>query len=468
MKAQPIQILLFLVIFEAANAQQTNEVSPFDGSHWDVVLEHPDMKKITVEKDVPYWSDGHRILHFDVFLPLGIKPGENRPAVVFLNGIGDQPDERPLRQTPIYTSWARLIAAQGFVAITMESEVNRIQESFTEFFNYLGQNASRHHIDSRAIGVQAFSANCREATAFIMREDAFPGIKAGVMYYGMMPSGPFRHDLPVLFVVAGLDIRQDNYLGLWAEVLKNKSPWTITLATEMPHAFDAFSDTDASKRMIMTTLSYWMNQLGPVPPSSTPPSAERAIVAMRYEDSAKMLQLMREWMAQHPGTRDPYALSAYASALIESKHFAEAEEYLKKSIRLDPSKKGNYLNMVVVSYALGNTKDATANLLLYEKNSTPEGFTYGYIANRLFEINKFREAAENYQRAISFPNPHPFIFYNLACCYAMLGDKDQAFRNLDKAVALKFSNRNTYESDERLATLRIDSRWIGLLAKIDK
>ena len=236
----------------------------------------------------------------------------------------------------------------------------------------------------------------------------------------------------------------------------------------MPHAFDAFSDTDVSKRMIMTTLSYWMNQLGPVRPSSNPPSPERAIVAARYEDTAKMLQLMRQWMAQHPDTRDPYALSAYASALVDSKNFAEAEKYLKKSIQLDPSRKGNYLNLVVVSYALGNSKDASANLLLYEKNSTPEGFTYGYIANRLIEINKFREAAENYERAISFPNPHSFIYYNLACCYAMLGDKDLAFRNLMKAVELKFSNKAGYGSDERLRTLQTDSRWKELLAKLDR
>ncbi len=218
----------------------------------------------------------------------------------------------------------------------------------------------------------------------------------------------------------------------------------------------------------MTTLSYWMNQLGTVPPSSSPPSPERAIVAARYEDTAKMLQLMREWMAQHPDTRDPYALSAYASALVDTKNFAEAEKYLKKSIQLDPSKKGNYLNMVVVSYAMGNTKDASANLSLYEKNSTPEAFTYGYIANRLIEINKFREAAENYERAISFPNPHPFIYYNLACCYAMLGDKDQAYRSLDKAVELKFSNKVGYESDERLKTLHSDARWIELLAKLEE
>ena len=213
MNAQPILILLFLVFSQVATAQKTNEVSPFDGSHWGVVLEHPDTKKIIVEEDVPYWTEGKHILHFDVFLPLGIQPGENRPTVVLLNGIGDQPDEHPQKQAPVYTSWARLIAAHGFVAITMESEVNRVQESFTEFFKYLDKNGSRHHVDASAIGVQALSANCREAIAYTMSEQAFHGIKAGVMYYGMMPSGPFRHDLPLLFVVAGLDIRTGQLPG---------------------------------------------------------------------------------------------------------------------------------------------------------------------------------------------------------------------------------------------------------------
>jgi tetratricopeptide (TPR) repeat protein len=272
----------------------------------------------------------------------------------------------------------------------------------------------------------------------------------------------------VLFVVAGLDIRQDNYVRLWEEVLKNKLPWTITLASEMPHAFDAFSETDGSKRLIMTTISYWLNQLGKVPPSTTPPSAERAIVAARYEDTEKMLQLMREWIAQHPDTRDAYALSAYANALVDTKNFAEAEKYLKKSIDVNPSNKGNYLNMVVVCYALGKPKEASANLLLYEKNSTPEGFTYGYIANRLIETNQFKEAAENYERAISFPNPHSFIYYNLGCCYAMLGDKERAFVNLNKAVDLKFGDKTGYEVDENLKNLHGDARWIELMARMSK
>ncbi len=460
-------LIIFLVIFShGAFAQVRKEKSPFHGGYWGVVLEHPDTKKVTVETDIPFRAEGGRTLHFDAYLPLGIGRDEVRPTVVFLNGIGDQPNQPGLKQEAVYTSWARLIAAHGYVAITMESEVNRIEDSFVALFRYLDQSGSKHHVDTRAIGTHALSANCREVASYLMSTKAYPGIKAAVLYYGQMPAGPYRTDLPVLFVVAALDIREDNYSRLWTEVLRNKSPWSITIANGMPHAFDAFSDTEVSKRMIMTTISYWINQLGPVPASSSPPSKERSIVAAGYEDSEKMLRLMREWISEHPDTKDAGALSIYANALVNVKEFAEAEKYLKRSISLDPSNKGNYLNMTVICYALGNPKEAVKQLAIYEKNSTPEGFTYGYIANRLIDINKFREAAENYERAISFPNPHTFLYYNLAGCYAMLGEKDKAFRNLYKAAELKFGDKVGYEADEKLKSLHTDPKWAELMENL--
>jgi tetratricopeptide (TPR) repeat protein len=466
MKPQLILIISMLIFSHRAFGQEGKEKSLFDGGHWGVVLEHPDTKKITVEADIPFRTEGGRTLHFDAYIPLGIRQDEVRPTVVFLNGIGDQPNQPGLKQAAVYSSWARLIAAHGYVAITMESEVNRIEDSFGALFRYFDQSGAKHHVDTRAIGTQALSANCREAASYLMSTKVFPGIKAAVLYYGQMPSGPYRMDLPVLFVVAALDIREDNYSRLWTEVLKNKSPWTITIANGMPHAFDAFSDTEVSKRMIMTTISYWINQLGPVPASSSPPSKERSIVAAGYEDTEKLLRLMREWMSEHPDTKDASALSIYAGALVNVKEFAEAEKYLKRSISLNPSNKGNYLNMTVIYYALGNSKEALKQLALYEKNSTPEGFTYGYIANRLIGINKFREAAENYERAISFPNPHTFLYYNLACCYAMLGEKAKAFKNLYKSAELNFGNKAGYEADEQLKSLHTDPKWEELMEKL--
>ncbi len=449
-----------LVALPLALPAQTPPTSPFDGSHWGVVLEHPDTKKVVVSEQIPFHTNGSRTLHMDVYLPPSTKTNERRPTIILLNGIGDQPGSRAQKASSLYTSWGRLLAANGFVAITMESEVNNTQTSFDAFFNFVSKNAANYNVDETRIGVQAFSANCRQVVEYLKREDIFDGIQAAVLYYGQAPAGPFPSDLPVLFIVAELDIRGTNYATLWGEVLRNNSPWTITVGQEMPHAFDAFSDSETSRRLILSTISFWKNQLQPVPPSSSRPSEEREIVASRYDrDASRFLQLMGDWMKKHPQTQDAYALSLYGTALLENKQFAEAGDYLKKSIAVDASMKGTYLNLALVSYALGKTDEATSYLTLYEKGSTPEGFTYWYIANRLIGISQFEQAAALYVRALTFPSQPSFVHYNLAACYAMMGNKDSAFEHLLKAAEMKFGTRESYEGDAHLAVLRSDARW---------
>ena len=462
-----IWFIWFIGLMAIPLVVEAQEISPFDGRHWGVVLEHPDTKKVVVKEQIPFYTEAGRTLRMDVYLPPAIQSGEKRPVVVLLNGIGDQPGQPPLKSGPSYTSWSRLLAANGYVTITMESEVNNPQRSIAALFRFLSDNASQYDLDINRIGVQAFSANCREVIAYLMSKDAFAGIKAAVLYYGESPPGPYRPDLPVLFVVAELDIRGDNYSKLWNETLKNFSPWTITIGKGMPHAFDAFSDTDTSRRLIMSTISFWNNQLGSVPPSTLQPSKEREIIASRYDrDQSRMLRLMHEWMGEHPDTQDGYALSMYAQALLENNQFAESGKYLEKSIVMDPKNKGNYLNMALVNYALGKPEEAASNLASYEKGSTPEGFTYWYIANRLIGIGKFNEGAMLYERALKFPNQPPFVYYNLGGCYAMLGHKDKAFQSLFKAAEMKFGTKATYESDANFVSLKSDVRWSELMKKV--
>lgn len=456
----PIILLLTCII---SDAQET--VSPFDGSYWGIVLDHPGTSDVLVKENIPFAKLG-RELRFDLYLPNELGPKEKRETVVILNGIGDQQGMSPMKASPAHTSWARLLAANGFVVITMESEVSNIRESFTALFAYLTSNSDQLHIDINNIGVQSFSANCREAVGYLMSEQVSKSIKAAVLYYGQTPEGQLRDDLPVYFVVAEKDIRENNYANLWKNVLLNKSPWTIAIARDMPHAFDFFSDTETSRRMILSTLSYWRDQLGTLPARTTPFSKEREIVAATYEgDQTRKLNLMREWMKEHPESNDAYALSAYASALMDTRDFVEAEKYLKKAIAIVPENKGNYLMMAVVGYAQGKEKEGDTNLALYEKDSRPEAFTYFYIADRLIGLKRFKQSAALYERALTFPNPHAFVYYNLGACYAMLGDPEKAFKNLFVAANRGFGTKEDYQSDENLQSLNGDKRWNELMSK---
>ncbi len=460
-------LFLFSIIWcLGVRAQDSKNLSPFDGSYWGLVLDPPNGNKVRTKQNVAYGKT-LRELHLDIYLPTGLGKHEKRPTIIIANGIGDQADEKPLKDSPAQVSWARLLASNGFVVVTMESEVNQVQDAFDQLFVYLERNGLQEHIDTSNLGIQAFSANCRETFAYAMSARAFHGIRGLVLYYPTAPSGPFRRDLPVQLMIAGFDVRASNYDQVWKNVLISGAPWSIALAPGLPHAFDIFSDSDASRRLILSTIEFWKAQLCPLPRRTTAFSEERAIVAATYDpDPSKKLKMMQRWIEQHPDATDGYAFSQYASALLENQRFAEAETCLRKAIDLEPTKRGNYLMMAVAELALGKENEAWTSIRDYEHNATPEEFTYSYVANRMMQIKKYREALSLYRRSIEFPNAPAYVHYNLGICLAKLDKIDDAFHYLQEAIGKGFSSRSAFESESALDGLHNDPRWALLLEKL--
>lgn len=61
-------------------------------------------------------------------------------------------------------------------------------------------------------------------------------------------------------------------------------------------------------------------------------------------------------------------------------------------------------------------------------------------------------------------NPHEsVVWYNLACSYALVGDKDAAFTALEKAVRLGYRDTNWMRQDSDLEVLRKDPRFEAIL-----
>src|SRR5688572_2340252 len=96
------KLLLFIVIALPA-AAQTSEISP---TRWGVVLDSPQMKNVSLKKDVTYLKDDRGTLGIDIYSPPGMKQGEKRPAVIFLNAIGDQTGNK-VKDWAIYSSWPK-------------------------------------------------------------------------------------------------------------------------------------------------------------------------------------------------------------------------------------------------------------------------------------------------------------------------------------------------------------------------
>jgi hypothetical protein len=58
------------------------------------------------------------------------------------------------------------------------------------------------------------------------------------------------------------------------------------------------------------------------------------------------------------------------------------------------------------------------------------------------------------------------MYYNLACSYALANKSDGAFKFLDKALAFGYNEKQQYENDTDLVSIRNDKRWKELTAKL--
>lgn len=458
-----LALLIFLVGFRVS-AQEPGPISPFDARHWGVVLEHPDMKKVTLKEDITYFKDDKGSLKMDIYLPPQIEANERRPTIIFLNGIGENTGQPKVKSWGIYKEWPRLMAANGFIGISMESDRTRVQDSFEGLFKFLNEQGSAFHVDANKLGVYAASANVTQSAIYLMNENVFKGIKAAVLYYGGTPQGPYRKDLPVLFVISEGDVARNGYGSLWNEVLKNNAPWTIKMATGLPHAFDAFEDTDEARKVVKETISFWKDHLEPVSQPSWPHSIPREILSAQYmQDHNKAANLSKQWLDTHPDHTD--AIRAYSIALKNAGRYSEAEAVYGKRLAKQPNDVGLLADLALIMYGLNRPSEGDTYIAQAMKAGTLNRFQYRELGRSLYNFKNYRGSARYYELALAL-QPDAIDYYNLACSYALANQKEKAFESLNKALENGFTSKQQVENDTDLESLRDDSRFKALLEKL--
>lgn len=475
---QKITFLVFVFIFSLSLYAQNNprQQSPLSPTTWGVVYDVPATKDVKLKADVPYLKDTKGTLAIDIYTPPNMKAGEKLPAVVFLNAIGDTPNDK-IKNWEIYKSFPRLVAAHGMVGISMDADGTRIQESLRGLFDFLGKEGAKHGIDATRLGVYAASANTGQSIAYLMGENAAKGIRAAALYYGATPTTDtrIRKDLPVLFILAEGDLAGgfgQQALPLWQRVVEARAPWTLLFANELPHGFDAFADTDESRRIIQQTIAFWKSNLEPVPQPTWRPSEARAIVAALYgSDTQKKVDLLAKYIAANPNDGDAY--NHYGRALSQLRRNDEAIAAYEKALSLGVNHGGVYFGLAQVKIAQKRWEDAANHLTKALEIGAQTSFTYGQLAYVQMMLNRSEEAIKSYEKAfeIGIPpgaNTRGRAFYNMACAYVRLRQNDKAFEMLNKAVDEGFVNRTTFETDTDLEPIRSDARFQQMMARLPK
>lgn len=467
-----IIVIAFVCTNIVAQTATPSERSQLDPGVWGVIYDIPATKRVTVKRDITYFTSPAGAQNIDVYSPLDAKAGAKLPAVIFLNAIGDRPGDK-VKNWGIYSSWPRLVAAHGMVGISMDADGERIQDSLKAVFEFLARDGAKHGIDADRLGVYAASANTTGSWTYLMSENVHKGIRAAAMFYGAAPpAGPLRRDLPVLCILAEGDLAGfgQQLVPLWQRVAESRAPWTMVFASRMPHAFDAFEDNDESRRLVMQAIAFWKTQLEPVPQPGWTPSPARAIVSATYgSDNQRTADLLVKYTADNPNDAQGFAL--LGRSLQQLRRTDEAVAAFERALSLRPDDGRAHGGLGQIRLAQQKYEDAARHLNRAIELGFRNSLMYGQLAYTQLALNQNEAALRSYESAFAAgippgANTRGVAYFNMAGAYTRLKQTDKAFEMLGKAVEEGFNTRASYETDTDLAPLRTDARWAELLKRL--
>jgi len=247
-----------------------------------VVYEMPGMDAVTVERDRAYGSSDDGALTFDLYrppAPTDRPPPGRLPATLFVVGFVDPMFARGLKETGGYTSWGRLVAASGAIAITYA--YRDPVADLDALLRHLRENAAALGIDETRMAVWAGSGNGPMGLSLLMREaKAFRC--AALLYPFLLDTADTTHvadaarlyrfanpcagrsiddvppEVPLFVVRAGKDAPQLNQTidAFLAGALAHNLPVSFTNHATGPHAFDLLDDSETSREIVRRVLAF--------------------------------------------------------------------------------------------------------------------------------------------------------------------------------------------------------------------
>ena len=160
---------------------------------------------------------------------------------------------------------------------------------------------------------------------------------------------------------------------------------------------------------------------------------------------------------------DPLSAEAYTSLgrfLYRARRYEEALPVLQRAVQLEPRSSGANNRLGGIYAALGRYAEALA---VYDKAKEVAPSTIGYrdvVAYVYARMGRTQEARQMVKGPAVFP-------VDVADVYAALGDKDEAFRILEKAIEERNALLVTVKEEPPLESLHSDPRWQKLLSKMN-
>ena len=162
----------------------------------------------------------------------------------------------------------------------------------------------------------------------------------------------------------------------------------------------------------------------------------------------------------------------------------------------ETSSVNGFVETLAQAQAKTSAKEWDAAAALWEKvvkQNPVEGRFWNQLGGVYYNQKKYARAIENYKKVIELGGSSPasfyngnnpaivtfektsellnsspiFVSYNIACNYALLGDKEQALKWLEKSIDMGFPDLSYVQTDADLKALHDDSRFKELVGLTD-
>jgi ketosteroid isomerase-like protein len=110
--------------------------------------------------------------------------------------------------------------------------------------------------------------------------------------------------------------------------------------------------------------------------------------------------------------------------------------------------------------------EAAAAYLQYTKENPSDPQAWHRLGTSQIFLKQYVDGIKSLEQAIKLGGSGPLDFYNLACALALTGQTEKALDNLEKAIGGGFTNRQQYETDSDLNSLRETDRFKALLKRL--
>jgi acetyl esterase/lipase len=230
-----------------------------------VVLAPPPGVAVDLRQGVGYLTVGGRELALDVYRPAG---GPAVPAVLLVHGEADPALLRGVRGWGQYSSWGRLLAAEGLAGVVFEHRAVReagasaVQAEVDAAVAAVAGRGDELGLDPGRLAVAGFSAGVPLAARTVAR--AGGRLACAALCYGPLDGLAPDPALPPLLVVrAGRDHPALNRTidAFVAAALAANLPLELVNHPDGHHGFDTVDDSEDSRRVVRRVLGFLREHL---------------------------------------------------------------------------------------------------------------------------------------------------------------------------------------------------------------